>query len=402
MHAAAAAAAVTHAIKTVAIDSLTLIKISFVYMASNQPHPAFRSYADAVRGTPSVAAASAARSQGVTHHSESPSLDLETIAQIQADEATAMVEKLFPDVRCLPGFNSRSGAAAASELNGAIAKCLKTGKKCALFSVGTYLGAKCATLGSKTDKTLMAILGDVPRTFFDLCPVGVTKVKEFDAAGGRAMFHNVPDAVRRSDDYRKTISGCLQVLLAGVRAVKKAGLTPVIMLLSPDVGTCLRTADCYTELQEELQAEEWLHLPVHPSGARGDPVVWNALRTGLEPVQARIYAIENNCTREEAAAAVGELRYRNHAKVKAFCQEKGVTLTARTPNSFFYCDYDVIHHAWNKLAEVGLTALFATRLWYAIDEVEEFMDGLNILAPLLTHAQLAAVSQLRRAMACGA
>ena len=79
-----------------------------------------------------------------------------------------------------------------------------------------------------------------------------------------------------------------------------------------------------------------------------------------------------------------------------------MTLTARTPNSFFYCDYDVIHHAWNKLAEVGLTALFATRLWYAIDEVEEFMDGLNILAPLLTHAQLAAVSQLRRAMACGA
>ena len=112
-----------------------------------------------------------------------------------------MVEKLFPDVRCLPGFKSRSGAAAASELNGAIAKCLKTGKKCALFCVGTYLGAKCATLGSKTDKTLMAILGDVQRTFFDLCPVGVTKVKDFDAAGGRAMFHNVPTAVRHSHSH---------------------------------------------------------------------------------------------------------------------------------------------------------------------------------------------------------
>ena len=95
-----------------------------------------------------------------------------------------------------------------------------------------------------------------------------------------------------------------------------------------------------------------MHLP----GARGDPAVWNALRTGLEPVQTRIYAIEHDCTREEAAAAVGEFRPRNHAKVNAFCEEKGVTLTARTPNSFFYCDYDVIHHAWNKLADVGLTA----------------------------------------------
>jgi hypothetical protein len=46
-----------------------------------------------------------------------------------------------------------------------------------LLLVGTYLGAKCATLGSKTDKTLMAIIGGVQRAFFDLYPVGVNKVK---------------------------------------------------------------------------------------------------------------------------------------------------------------------------------------------------------------------------------
>ena len=44
----------------------------------------------------------------------------------------------------------------------------------------------------------------------------------------------------------------------------------------------------------ELDAEEWWQLPVHPSGARGDPVVWTALRSGLEPVQCRF--MQSNTT----------------------------------------------------------------------------------------------------------
>ena len=46
----------------------------------------------------------------------------------------------------------------------------------------------------------------------------------------------------------------------------------------------------------------------------------------------------------------------------------------------------------SKLAEVGLTALFANRLWYSADHVEEFMDGIKILAPLMTKAQMVKLS----------
>lgn len=114
------------------------------------------------------------------------------------------------------------------------------------------------------------------------------------------MFNNVADAVRRSAEYKGTMEGCRQVLRAVVQYIEKEGCTPIVMLLSPDVGTCLGDVASVTD--------EVMRLPVHPSGARGDPIVWSALRTGLEPVQASIYAIEHNCSRAQAAEAVGALR----------------------------------------------------------------------------------------------
>jgi hypothetical protein len=175
------------------------------------------------------------------------------------------------------------------------------------------------------------------------------------------MFHNVAAHVRRSAEYDATMVGCRQVLSAVVQYIEAEGCTPIVLLLSPDVGTYLGDV-------ASMATEVWL-LPVHPSGARGDPLVWSALRTGLEPVQASIYAIENGCSREQAAEAVGALRLKNHAKVKAFCEKEGVTLTDRTPKSFFYCKYDVIEHAWTQMNHVGMPALLATRLWYSVDEV---------------------------------
>ena len=86
------------------------------------------------------------------------------------------------------------------------------------------------------------------------------------------------------------------------------------------------------------------------------------------------------------------MRIANHDKVEAFCKSHGVLRTARTPNSFSYCPFDVIERAWTKLNELGMSALLATKLWYSVDEVDEFMEGLNVLAKLLTPAQLAAAS----------
>jgi hypothetical protein len=143
--------------------------------------------------------------------------------------------------------------------------------------------------------------------------------------------------VKGSKKYQATVAGSVQVLLAAVRDVEAAGSKPVI-ILSPDVEKCLRDANHH--LPDTL---ECIVLPVHPSGARGDPVVWDALRTDLEPVQTRIYAIENTCTREEAAAAVGELRSRNHANVMAFCAE----------NCGAWCDGDDPHPEQFLLLLVG-------------------------------------------------
>jgi hypothetical protein len=82
----------------------------------------------------------------------------------------------------------------------------------------------------------------------------------------------------------------------------------------------------------------------------------------------------------------------NHAKVKAFCEQHVVTLTTRTPNSFFYCSFDVIEYAWTKLTGIGLIHLFSTKLWYSIDEVDHFMIHINAWSALLTPAQLATTS----------
>ena len=101
------------------------------------------------------------------------------------------------------------------------------------------------------------------------------------------MFHNVAAHVRRSAEYDATMVGCRQVLSAVVQYIEAEGCTPIVLLLSPDVGTCLSDVASV--------ADEVWQLPVHPSGARGDPVVWGALRAGLEPVQIKLYAIEHNC-----------------------------------------------------------------------------------------------------------
>ena len=116
------------------------------------------------------------------------------------------------------------------------------------------------------------------------------------------MFHNVAAAVRSSAEYEATMEGCRQVLRAVVHYIEAEGCTPIVLLLSPDAGTCLGDVASV--------ADEVWQLPVHPSGARGDPVVWKeALRVGLEPVQVSIYAIEHACSRAQAAEAVGALRY---------------------------------------------------------------------------------------------
>ena len=91
-----------------------------------------------------------------------------------------MLQKPLPQPR-------RPHDAVASEVRRAVAKCKREGKKAVLICAGTFLGANCSTRGSKTDTTLMGILGDVSHAFVDLYPLGVTKVAEFDAAGGRAM-----------------------------------------------------------------------------------------------------------------------------------------------------------------------------------------------------------------------
>ena len=206
--------------------------------------------------------------------------------------------------------------------------CTAEGVKRFLSShMGTYLGGKRKTLGSKTDITLAGIVRDVAHMFVDLFPLGVEKVKDFDAAGGRDMFHAAADDVRSSPEHRATMNGCMDVLNAVGREIKEAGCVPMFVLLSPDVGTCLRVADSVVP--------ECLELPVHPSGARSDPVLWEALRAGLEHVQIKLYMIEHNCDLASAAAAVGALRKANHDKVEAFCDSHGVIRTVRTPNSFF-------------------------------------------------------------------
>ena len=69
---------------------------------------------------------------------------------------------------------------------------------------------------------------------------------------------------------------------------------------------------------------------------------------------------------------------------KAFCDTKGEIRTARTPNSFLSCQFSVIEHAWNQLSSVGLAAaLFATKRWYTIDEVDELVAGAQVLVQSL-------------------
>ncbi len=100
---------------------------------------------------------------------------------------TCYYEKPVPNICCPLPQPRRPHDAVASEVRRAVAKCKREGKKAVLICAGTFLGANCSTRGSKTDTTLMGILGDVSHAFVDLYPLGVTKVAEFDAAGGRAM-----------------------------------------------------------------------------------------------------------------------------------------------------------------------------------------------------------------------
>ena len=74
----------------------------------------------------------------------------------------------------------------------------------------------------------------------------------------------------------------------------------------------------------------------------------------------------------------------NHDMAKAFCDTKGEIRTAHTPISFLSCQFSVIEHAWNQLSSVGLAAaLFATKRWYTIDEVDELVAGAQVLVQSL-------------------
>jgi hypothetical protein len=68
--------------------------------------------------------------------------------------------------------------------------------------------------------------------FVDMYPLGVTKVKEFDAAGGRGMFCNVDDHVR--DSHQATMPCCMEVCILMGRHVAAAGCTLVFVLLAPE------------------------------------------------------------------------------------------------------------------------------------------------------------------------
>jgi len=310
---------------------------------------------------------------------------LAAIADRHAAAAEIMMKELFPDVTMLPGFDYRSGHALAGEVNRAINQCQQKKRKSVLLCFGSYLGAGGDTIGSQTDKNIMGVLGDVPHAFIDAFPIGVNKVKSFDAAGGRQMFHEVPERVSSSDSYKDTVAGGVQVLLAAVRAVQSAGLEPVIMVLSPDVGKLLRGSN--------VSLPECLELPVHPSGARSNPATWDALRGGLQEVQVVIYANENGCSRADARTILGAERLQNHDRVRDFCVAQGVRITSRTPASFFYVQFDVIEYAFNQLKSVGLAdAIFATKLWYTMEEVDEVMANSRFWAQKLGQKKLATAS----------
>ena len=68
----------------------------------------------------------------------------------------------------LPGFSCKANV--AKEVRSAIAIALSNHSKSVVLMVGTYRGAFCATLGSKTDQVLLANLGGdvVPRAYDDL------------------------------------------------------------------------------------------------------------------------------------------------------------------------------------------------------------------------------------------
>ena len=125
------------------------------------------------------------RGGGAAPHGQ-PS-NLSDVAQRHTDAATELVHTLFRSVSRVDGFDYRLGSSVANA-RAAIAKCQRTSKRAVVVYVGTYLGAGCSTMGSKTDKTLAGIVGDVAHMFVDLLPLGVTKVEDFDAAGGRSIF----------------------------------------------------------------------------------------------------------------------------------------------------------------------------------------------------------------------
>ncbi len=53
--------------------------------------------------------------------------------------------------------------------------------------VGTYLGANCATLGRKTEKTLAGIVGGVAHMFVDMYPPFVLRALRGAAAAAAAV-----------------------------------------------------------------------------------------------------------------------------------------------------------------------------------------------------------------------
>jgi predicted RNA binding protein YcfA (HicA-like mRNA interferase family) len=289
--------------------------------------------------------------------------DLDEAANLHAQKTEAMVRACFPKIAALPGFSCQSNV--ANEVRSAISQCVSNGSKCVALLEGTYRGAFCATLGSKTDNVLMANLGGgvLPRAYNDLFTVGVDVIEQFQRAGGRDMFREVRDDLVQCPEWRAAVAACKGVEEAAVREIEDAGLCAIQVLLSPHVAQCLRHVGI------DMPG---IQLDVHPSGVRGNDHKGNALRAGCEQIRSAIYAAENGCTSDDALLAVRGLLSQNKADVQEFCMVHQVNLDD-APASFHHCPLHVIQYAWTQLTAANMAHVFPTRLWLCLESVDELI-----------------------------
>ena len=164
---------------------------------------------------------------------------LADLARRHEVDTRAFVTRFFPKVAVLSGFDCKSRVVA--ELQAAIVESQQNKLGYVLLLAGTYLGAKGATLHSRTDQILMAFLGGghVPRAYIDLFTMSVDVIKKFQLAGGQGMFASVTEELKAAIEWRNLVTLHARMVEAAIGLIEAAGLRAIVAELSPSVTTCV-------------------------------------------------------------------------------------------------------------------------------------------------------------------